>query len=129
MRLSLAALAVVSMLNQLAGQDSTRVLKLALPHALRAGEGAWLEVTLGAVPRGTEVDVETASGESLGVVSPFAVRSGVAAGTYVIPVPANAISKGAVSVRLVVRGAGHAAHAPSPREVTKVRVTIGPDVK
>jgi len=123
------ALALIALLTQPSHPDSARVLKLALPHALRAGETVWLEVTLGVVPRGTEIDLETTSGRTLGVVSPFAVRGGHPAGTYTIPVSADAISKGHVIVRMTLQQGGHAARAPSLKEVRKVRLKMGPEPK
>jgi len=100
-----------------------RVETLALPHSLRAGESAWIEVQLGAVPHGTEIELETASGRLLGVISPFGVRSGNQAGTYTVPLPSDAISNGRVSIRLLLKHY-QSQRAPTLQEVKSVRVRI-----
>jgi len=104
-------------------EPSARVAKLALPHALGAGETVWLEVTLGPLPRGAEVKLEAPSGKLLGTLSPFAVRSGQASGTYVVPIPLEAIVRDSVAVRVSIEYA-LASRAPTEKEVKALRVTI-----
>jgi hypothetical protein len=121
MHAALTNLAIWALL--LAQAAAGRVETLALPHALRAGESAWLEVQLGAVTRGTEIEVLTTSGQLLGVISPFGVRSSDQAGTYTVPLPADAISNGHVSVRLVLKHY-QSQRAPTLKEVKSVRVRV-----
>jgi hypothetical protein len=107
----------------LAQAPEGRVETLALPHPLRAGERAWLEIHVGPLSRGARIEVETASGKLLGVISPFGVRSGNEAGTYTVPVPADAISDDRVCIRLLF-SFNQSQRAPTLKEVKSVRVTI-----
>jgi len=118
---ALIKLALVALL--LAQAEAGRVETLALPHALRAGESAWLEVQVGAVTHGTEIEVATTSGRLLGVISPYANRSGNEAGTYTLPLPADTISDNHIAVRLLLKHY-QSQRAPTLKEVRSVRVRI-----
>ncbi len=124
MRLRLVALVFFAFLALDANAGAGREVTLTLPHALRSGETAWLEVEVGAIERGEEIDIVTTSGRSLGVISPFGIRPGEQAGTYTVPVPADAIADGRVSLRLSVDQYGHAQRAPTAAEVRSVRVKV-----
>jgi hypothetical protein len=100
-----------------------RVVNLVLPRTLSANEVVWIELKLGAIARGSEIEIETKSGKTLGVVSPHGIRSGDEAGTYTIPVPPHAISNKRVSLRLTLNQ-GRAKRAPTTREVKSVRLKI-----
>ena len=105
-----------------------RVETLILPHALRAGESASLEIQVGQVSHGTEIEVETTSGRLLGVISPFGIRSGNEAGTYTVPVPVDAISNNQISVRLLLKYY-HSQRAPTRKEVKSVRIRISDEAE
>lgn len=105
-----------------------RVETLSLPHALRAGESASLEIQVGAVSHGTEIEVTTTAGQLLGVISPFGVRRGNEAGTYTVPVPPDAISNNHVSVRLLLKYY-QAQRAPTRKEVKSVRIRISDEAE
>jgi len=98
---------------------------LVLSRALKAGEIAVIEVQVGSIARGQEIHVTTASGRELGVISPYGVRSGHAAGTYPIPVPADAVAGQRLTVHLTVTGNGAVPQAPTPQQVRSVEVVIG----
>jgi hypothetical protein len=115
--------AALTLFSLLAQEASGRAVNLALPHALREGETAWLLVTVGVIPRGAEIEITTPSGRLLGVVSPYGIRSGSAAGTYTVPLPADAISARRVSLLLMLDLSGKQ-RAPTAREVKKVQVRI-----
>ena len=100
-----------------------REMTLTLPHALRKGETAWLLVAVGAVGH-NEIQLTTQSGQSLGTISPFGIRSGQAAGTYTIPVPAEALSGRRLVLRLSVPQAGGLQRATTTEEVKSVRLVI-----
>ena len=100
-------------------------LTLALPHPLRDGESAGIELRLGAIARGRAVTVTTASGEPLGTISPFGTRVGEDAGTYTVPVPADAIRDGRVAIRLTITQAGGPPRSPTAQEVRGVKLTTG----
>lgn len=118
-----APLAVLALFALLAQSSAGRIETLVLPHTLRAGETVWLEVTVGAVERGAEIEIATTSGRLLGVISPFGIRSGSPAGTYTIPVPADAVSNGRVSLRLSLNQ-HQSQRAPTLQEVKSIRVKI-----
>lgn len=99
---------------------------LQLPHPLEAGETAFVIVQVGAIGRGQEVEVTTASGQSLGVISPFGVHAGQAAGTYPLPVPRDAVRDGRVSLRLTISQFGAPPRAPTAEEVRSVTLSVGP---
>ena len=110
---------------QTATATGAREITLALPHELRTGENAWLQVQVGPIARGQEINVTTASGQPLGTISPFAVRPGQDAGTYPLPLPAEAIRDGRVAVRLTISQAGGPPRAPTAQEVRGVKVQVG----
>ena len=134
-RAAVAALALVALLawagwlqNALAqgGTVGTaRELTLVLPHPLRGGETAAIEVHLGPIARGRVVTVTTASGAPLGTISPFGTRVGEDAGTYTLPLPADAIRDGRVAIRLTITQAGGPARPPTAQEVPSVRLVTG----
>jgi len=125
MHTSLAILTLFALLGQSAPAPTGRVLVLALPHALQTGETALLEVKVGILQRGAEIEIETTAGQPLGTISPFGIRSGEPAGVYTIPVPANAIANGHIWLRLLL-DYGQAQRAPTVKEVTRIRVKIMP---
>ena len=126
MRVLLAVPAFCALLGQLAFAVDGRAMTLALPHPLRAGETAWLEVKVGVLERGAEVEIATASGQSLGVISPFAIRSGRQAGTYTVPVPADTIREGRLSLVVSLNQNGHPKRAPSAKELKRIRLKVMP---
>ena len=122
MNISLAALTLFALLAQ---KPTGRTVTLVLPHELRGDETAWLMVTVGAIPSGTEISITTPTGRPLGVISPYAIRAGREAGTYTVPLPAGAISGRQVRLRLSLDHNGKQ-RAPTKKEVKNVRVAIGP---
>ena len=126
MRSPLVVFACVLSLAQPSSLGGWRVVKLVLPHALRAGETAVLELTVGPMERGMEIEIATTTGQLLGIVSPYGVRAANAAGTYAVPVPVSAISKNRISLRLSLIRGGHPPRAPSAKEVRHLRVRIIP---
>jgi hypothetical protein len=130
MRPAVAAWALVAHLalngNAALAQDAARSMTLQLPRALAASETAYIEVQVGPIGRGHTIEVTTASGEPLGVVSPFGVRTGQDAGTYPLPVPKEAIRDGRLSIRLTISQPGGQSRAPTADEVRGVKLGVGP---
>lgn len=129
MRPVTAALALFAHLalngNAALAQDATRNMTLELPRPLAADETAFIEVQVGPIGRGRTIEVTTASGQPLGVVSPFGVRTGQAAGTYPLPVPSDAIRDGRLSIRMTISQPGGVARAPTADEVRSVKLGVG----
>jgi hypothetical protein len=113
-----------ALLAQTAPAARGRVVSLPLPHALEAGEVAWVEVKVGVIERGAEVEIETTAGQKLGTISPYGIRSGAPAGTYNVPVPPDAISDGRLKLRLTLRRYGGVRRAPTTKEVKGVRLKV-----
>jgi hypothetical protein len=122
MRRTAATILLLAMAAAAPAGDRT----LVLPHALSAGETAWIEVQVGPVAHGREIDVTTDNGLNLGTISPFGVRFGQDAGTYTLPVPPDAIRNGRVSIRLTISQPGGPPRKPTPQEVKGVAVKIAP---
>ena len=120
----LATLIFFALLVQTAGAPG-RVVNLVLPRDLSADEGAAVEVKVGVIARGAQIKVETTSGKLLGVISPYGIRSGAEAGTYPIPVPAEAISNKRVSLRISL-SYNRSKRAPTAQEVRSVQLKITP---
>jgi hypothetical protein len=101
---------------------------IALPRALKAGERVLLEVRVGAIGSGQEVVLRTADGRLIGTVSPYGIRPGNAAGTYVVPVPpgalAHALRDGRLRLRILIERAGAAARPVRADEVLGVRAVV-----
>jgi hypothetical protein len=121
---TLAATILYFALLQAAPTAPGRILALTLPHPLTENEVVWIEVKVGVIERGAEIEITTLKGQTLGVISPFGIRSGDPAGTYTVPVPPEAISDGRVKVRLTLNRYGHANRPPTTRQVKAVRLKI-----
>lgn len=119
MQIAVSALVLSTVLAYgLNGRDVT----LTLAHPLKAGEALSLELTIGAIPRGSEIEITTPSGRTLGTISPYGARSGREGGTYTVPLPADVVSNKNVSVRLSITEYGRAQRAPTSDEVKSVRL-------
>jgi hypothetical protein len=125
MRTLSAAFLCVALLAQLADAADGRGVTVKLPRALRPGEVAFAAVELGLLARGQEIEVTTAAGRQLGVISPHGVRAGQEAGIYTLPIPPDAILNGKVTLRLSLHF-GDTRRAPTTKEVRQVRLKITP---
>jgi hypothetical protein len=129
MRLAAAALALLALVAPQAPQGSAAQQRangefvLALPRAISAGETVFLEIEVGAIGR-AQIEVITDTGQPLGTVAPFGPRAGQAAGSFTLPVPAQAIRDGRVTLRLMVRQ-GDTRRPPTAEEVRGVKLSIG----
>ena len=118
-----ATLISLALLVQTAGAPG-RVVNLVLPRSLSANEVVWVELKLGVLTRGDEVEVQTTSGKTLGVISPYGVRSGTEAGTYTLAVPPEAISNRRASLRIILNQTNRGKRAPTVKELRSVRLKI-----
>lgn len=120
MRIAPAALSVLTLAAYAAEGDKT----LVLPRSLHAGEIAVIEVQVGSIARGQEIQIMTVSGRELGVISTFGVKSGHEAGTYPVPVPLDAIAGRDLTVHVTITGNGALPRPPTPQEVRNVEVVV-----
>ncbi|WP_316164669.1 MULTISPECIES: hypothetical protein [unclassified Bradyrhizobium] len=102
-----------------------RAVDLVVPRPLDESKAPVVEISLGALGRGQEVTVTTASGMPLGTISPFGLRTGAEAGTYALPVPKEAIKSGRLSIRLSISQPG-GSRAPTPQEVRGITLRLAP---
>ena len=112
------------LLAQTAYAAPGRVVTLVLPRTLEANETAWIELKVGVISKGTEIEIETTEGRTLGVISPYGIRPGNEAGTYTVPLPEDAISNKRVSVRITLSYL-QTKRAPTSKELKSVRLKIG----
>jgi hypothetical protein len=104
--------------------ETSRVFQLAIPRPASPQQSAYLSVEVGVIAKGTEIDITIPSGVLIGTVSPFAIRPGQPAGTYVFPLSPDMIRNGRMIVQLAVRRAGAPTRAPTADEVPKVTVEL-----
>ena len=119
-----AAASALAMLFALCGRAAAQDRTFTLPQPLQSGDTAFIEVTLGVIGPGQEIEITTPGGRTLGVISPHAIRAGNAAGTYTLPLPADAICHGRVAITLRVTRSDAKARMPTADEVRGVRVVV-----
>jgi hypothetical protein len=121
-----ATLISFALLVQTAGAPG-RVVNLVLPRSLTAEEGISVELKLGVLERGNEIEIETMSGKLLGVISPYGIRSGEEAGTYTVPVPPKLVANKRLSLRIILDQHSRGKRAPTNKELRGVRLQITPN--
>ena len=121
-----ATLISFALLVQTAGAPG-RVVNLVLPRSLTAEEGVSVELKLGVLERGNEIEVKTMSGKLLGVISPYGIRSGEEAGTYTVPVPPELVANKRLSLRIILDQHSRGKRAPTNKELRGVRLQITPN--
>jgi hypothetical protein len=99
-------------------------LTLALPRALTAHSAAFVEVQVGRLARGQEIDVTTRSGREVGVISPYGMHDLQNAGGYTLPLPSAAITDNQVILRLTTTPPGQQQRAVTKDEVRSVKLSI-----
>lgn len=128
MRRFVIALACMLLLACAHATQAGDVVVIALPRPVAAGERILLEVELGVLGSGEEIVLRTPDGRLIGTASPHGIRPGNAAGTYVVPVPAEIASEPPVRhqlpIRLLVERAGAAVRPARADEVRSVRAVV-----
>jgi hypothetical protein len=84
---SIGAVFLVAAISCAAGEPAARTVVLASQRAPAEGESLWLEVTVGALPKGASLTVADARGNLLGTVSPFGRPARQAGGGHLVPLP------------------------------------------
>jgi len=122
-RLAIAFVCFSFLVQQAYGAE-WREVELILPRALETGETVLVEVQLGTLSRGKEIEITTTSGRELGVISPHGIRTGNAAGTYTLPISPDVFSNRHAFIRLSINQPDRTRRAPTVDEVKNVRVKI-----
>jgi hypothetical protein len=118
-----AAFAFALLLAQ-CGRAAAQDMMLTLPKPLQADDTAYIEVQVGVIGPGQEIEIATPGGRTLGVISPHGIRAGNAAGTYTLPLPADAICHGRIAVKLMITRSDAAPRVPNADEVRGVRIVV-----
>lgn len=124
-----AAVIALAMLFAQCGRAAAQDMTLTLPQPFDAGDSAYIEVQVGVIGPGHEIEVKTADGRMLGVISPHGIRAGRAAGTYTLPLPADVICNGRVGITLMITRSDAAPRVPDADEVRGVRVVVNDGVQ
>lgn len=125
---STAAVIALAMLFAQCGGAAAQDMTLTLPQPFDAGDSAYIEVQVGVIGPGHEIEVKAADGRVLGVISPHGIRAGRAAGVYTLPLPADAICNDRVGITLMITRSDAAARVPDVDEVRGVRVVVNDGV-
>jgi hypothetical protein len=122
MRTVTAVLALIGLCTLGVGAATVNDVMLKLPRALRPGDQLNVAVSVGPIGR-QRVEVTTAEGQLLGTISLYGVPPGRAGGTYLIPVPPEAVRSGQLDLRFTISSGGEQ-RSPTTEEVTGVRLVL-----
>ena len=119
----LSALAAAGQTNH---DSAGRNVSLRLPKSTVRDDRIWLELKVGVLTRGTEIEIRTADGRLLGVISPYGAkfRDAAAVSTYAVPVPRDVVDKGQLAFRLIVTGPHRSQRTPTKRDIRSVRLKV-----
>jgi hypothetical protein len=119
-------LSVLAAAGQTKQDTAGRNVSLKLPKSAAQNETIWLELKVGVLTRGTAIEIRTAEGRLLGVISPYGAkfRDADAVSIYAVPVPREVVDKGQLAVRLIVTGPNHLQRTPTKRDIRSVRLKV-----
>src|SRR5215472_9523095 len=118
----IAAFALIGLCTPGVAASTVNDVMLQLPRALRSGDHLNVAVSVGPIGR-KRIEVTTAEGQHLGTISLFGVPPGRAGGTYLIPVPPEAVRNGQLDLRFTI-SSGSEHRSPTTEEVTGVRLAL-----
>ncbi len=121
---AIALACALALLFAQCGRAAAQDMTLTLPQPFNAGDNAYIEVQVGTIGPGHEIEVKAADDRILGVISPHGIRAGRAAGIYTLPLPADAICKDRVGITLMITRSDAAPRSPDAEEVRGVRVVV-----
>ena len=122
MRAVIAVFALIGLCTPGVAASTVNDVMLQLPRALRSGDHLNVAVSVGPIG-GKRIEVTTAEGQHLGTISLFGGPPGRAGGTYLIPVPPEAVRKGQLDLRFTISG-GNEHRSPTTEEVTGVSMVL-----
>lgn len=105
--------------------DRFRLLSLTVPPATSSYEPLLLEATIGALPRGSLLNIETEGGQLIGTISPFGVTA-LAPQSYTLALPKDAVTGTTIRLRVQVQQAGGALRAPTSQELLGMELKRAP---
>jgi hypothetical protein len=103
-----------------------RSVSLALPKTIEQTDKIWLRLQIGNLTKGSEIEIWSAGGRFLGVISPFvpSSRDPRDAATYTVPIPRDAVSDNRLELRLIVNGPNNIERAPTKRDVRSIKLKV-----
>jgi hypothetical protein len=104
-----------------AGEPAAKIVLLTPERAPASGEAMWLEVVVGALPKGTSLTVADAQGNLLGAVSPFGRPARQAGGGHLIPLPEALQRAGKIELRLAL-AENRGTRQPTADELREVKL-------
>jgi hypothetical protein len=122
MRAVIAVFALIGLCTLGVAAATVTDVTLQLTRALRPGDQLNVAVSVGPIGR-NRIEVTTAEGQRLGTISLFGVPPGRAGGTYLIPVPPEAVRNGQLDLRFTISSGGEQ-RSPTTEEVTGVRLVL-----
>jgi len=119
----LSVLAAAGQTNQ---DNAGRSVNLRLPKSAAPDGRIWLELKVGVLTRGTEIEIRAADGRILGVISPYGAkfRDADAVSIYAVPIPRDVVDDGQLAVRLIVTGPNRSQRTPTKRDIRSVRLKV-----
>jgi len=98
------------------GADPFTLLTLTVPAAMDTHEALWLDATVGALPRGSSLNIETEDGQLIGTISPFGVTV-LTPQTYKLALPKDAVKGSALRIRVQVQQSDGTMRVPNSQEL------------
>jgi len=98
------------------GADPFTLLTLTVPLPMDTHEALWLDATVGALPRGSSLNIETEDGQLIGTISPFGVTA-LTPQTYKLALPKDAAKGSALRIRVQVQQPDGTMRVPNSQEL------------
>ena len=108
------------------GQEAALTLTLTVARAPAPGEAIRVRVSAGVLPHGARIIVRTADGKIAGAVAPYGIPPGSKAGVYTIPIPAQEVKDGKLSLSFELKDRYGSVRAPTRDEVEGAEVVLLP---
>lgn len=124
--LVLAAVPAVAQTDQ--STTPGRNINVPVPKSIAEADNVVLEVKIGTLPKGAEIEINTADGRFLGVISPFgsSPQETDAVATYVIPLPRDLTGEKRLNLLFKFSGAVYSRRAPTSRDIRSVKIKAVP---
>jgi hypothetical protein len=119
---AVAAVALIGLWSLGVSAAAMDQVTLPLPRPLQPGDHLSVAVTVGPIGR-QRIEVTTARGQPIGTIAPFGVAAGRSGGTYLLPVPPDAVHDGQVELRFSLLG-GAERRGPTTDEVTSAHLVL-----
>jgi hypothetical protein len=103
------------------GAEPFTLLTLTVPVATGTDEAVWLDATVGALPRGSFLNIETEDGRLIGTISPYGVTA-LTPQTYKLVLPKDTVKGSALRIRVQIQQPDGTLRVPMSRELLGVKL-------